>query len=248
MSSGNQSPQRPAAAESSSRPSADNPDPKRGLRNELDESEAVTPRELNGDPGGAAAAVDGWEEEPLERLLGAPMAVVHFLRLAIGIATALGRLHASGLIHKDMKPANILLNRTTRAVRLTGFGIASRLTRERYAPMPPEFIAGTLVGRFIQNEGNACPDLRLLAALSVAVPSLRFRRSNRLAYIAPEQTGRINRSVDSRCDLYSLGRHPVPDAHRRLALHRFGCHGMGPPPCPAPTHSTSQQMKIVRIA
>src|SRR6266851_3487623 len=54
-------------------------------------------------------------------------------------------------------------------VRLTGFGIASRLTRERQAPAPPEVIAGTL------------------------------------AYMAPEQTGRMNRSIDSRSDLYSLG-------------------------------------------
>ena len=50
-----------------------------------------------------------------------------------------------------------------------GFGIASRLPRERQAPEPPEFIAGTL------------------------------------AYMAPEQTGRMNRSIDSRSDLYALG-------------------------------------------
>jgi len=54
-------------------------------------------------------------------------------------------------------------------VRLTGFGMASRLPRERQSPHPPEVIAGTL------------------------------------AYMAPEQTGRMNRSVDSRSDLYSLG-------------------------------------------
>src|SRR5262249_39780434 len=54
-------------------------------------------------------------------------------------------------------------------VRLTGFGIASRLARERQSPHPPETIAGTL------------------------------------AYMAPEQTGRMNRSIDSRSDLYALG-------------------------------------------
>src|SRR5207302_252264 len=66
-------------------------------------------------------------------------------------------------------PANILENRTTGEVKLTGFGIASRLSRERRSPEPPETIAGTL------------------------------------AYMAPEQTGRMNRSIDSRSDLYSLG-------------------------------------------
>ena len=63
----------------------------------------------------------------------------------------------------------MLVDSATRQVRLTGFGIASRLPRERQSPEPPEFIAGTL------------------------------------AYMAPEQTGRVNRSIDSRSDLYSLG-------------------------------------------
>jgi serine/threonine protein kinase len=85
-----------------------------------------------------------------------------FLRLVIGIATALGKLHERGLVHKDIKPANILVNGTTGEVRLTGFGIASHLSRERQAAGPPETLAGTL------------------------------------AYMAPEQTGRMNRSIDSR--------------------------------------------------
>ena len=74
-----------------------------------------------------------------------------------------------GIIHKDIKPANVLVNSVTGQCWLMGFGIASRLPRERQSPEPPEFIAGTL------------------------------------AYMAPEQTGRMNRSIDSRSDLYSLG-------------------------------------------
>ena len=102
-------------------------------------------------------------------LLGMPMEMGRFLRVAIGIAAALGKVHQHGLIHKDIKPANILVNTANGEVRLTGFGIASRLPRERQPPDPPEVIAGTL------------------------------------AYMAPEQTGRMNRSIDSRSDLYSLG-------------------------------------------
>jgi tRNA A-37 threonylcarbamoyl transferase component Bud32 len=44
------------------------------------------------DPGG----------EPLERLLGAPMAVDNVMRLAVGIAASLGKLHQRGLVHKDL--------------------------------------------------------------------------------------------------------------------------------------------------
>jgi serine/threonine protein kinase len=97
------------------------------------------------------------------------MELSRFLRFAIGLAAALGKLHQQGLIHKDIKPANILVDSASGAVWLTGFGIASRLPRERQSAEPPEMIAGTL------------------------------------AHMAPEQTGRMNRSIDSRSDLYSLG-------------------------------------------
>src|SRR5262249_6644116 len=111
------------------------------------------------DPGG----------EPLAGQLASPMELGRFLAFAIGIAAALGKVHQHGLIHKDIKPANIVVGCTDGRVRLTGFGIASRLARERQAPQPPETITGTL------------------------------------AYMAPEQTGRTNRSIDARSDLYALG-------------------------------------------
>ena len=47
------------------------------------------------DPGG----------EPLDRLLGQPMELTRFLRFAVGLAAAVGKLHKRGLIHKDIKPA-----------------------------------------------------------------------------------------------------------------------------------------------
>src|SRR6266436_2424357 len=140
-----------------------------GLKDELDGAWAVRPLELISESGRSMLVLEDPGGEPLDRLLGAPMEVERFLRLAIGIAVALGKLHQRGLVHKDIKPANILVNGATGAVKFTGFGIASRLARERQAPGPPEMIAGTL------------------------------------AYMAPEQTGRMNRSVDSRSDLYALG-------------------------------------------
>jgi len=111
------------------------------------------------DPGGV----------PLDQLLGHPLDLAFSLRLAIGLSSAIDQLHKRDIIHKDIKPANVLVNPVTGRCWLTGFGIASRLPRERQAPEPPEFVAGTL------------------------------------AYMAPEQTGRMNRSIDSRSDLYSLG-------------------------------------------
>src|ERR1700737_2241696 len=140
-----------------------------GLKDDLNDAWAARPVALTHyndrmtlvleDPGGA----------PLDRLLARPLDVAHFLRIAIPLAGALRRVHERGLIHKDIKPANILVGAANGGVWLTGFGIASRLPREHQTPAPPEVIAGTL------------------------------------AYMAPEQTGRMNRSVDSRSDLYALG-------------------------------------------
>jgi PAS domain S-box-containing protein len=139
------------------------------LKEELDSTWATRPIAIarhwdrtvlvSADPGGV----------PLDQLLGHPLDIAFALRLAISLSTAIGHLHQRGLIHKDIKPAHVLVNSVTDQCWLMGFGIASRLPRERQSPEPPEFVAGTL------------------------------------AYMAPEQTGRMNRSIDSRSDLYALG-------------------------------------------
>jgi PAS domain S-box-containing protein len=139
------------------------------LKDELEGAWAVRPSALVRENGRTMLVLEDPGGEPLARQLGAPMEVGPFLQLAIGIAVALGKLHQRGLVHKDLKPAKILVDCPDGQVRLTGFGLASRLPRERQAPDPPELISGTL------------------------------------AYMAPEQTGRMNRSIDSRSDLYALG-------------------------------------------
>src|ERR1700721_4224524 len=139
------------------------------LKSELDADWAARPVALTHENGRTTLVLEDPGGTPLDRLLDRPLDVSHFLRIAIPLAGALRHVHERGLIHKDIKPANVLVNGATGAVKFTGFGIASRLARERQAPDPPETIAGTL------------------------------------AYMAPEQTGRMNRSIDSRSDLYALG-------------------------------------------
>jgi PAS domain S-box-containing protein len=138
------------------------------LREELDRAWALRPLALIRERSRSVLILEDFAGEPLAALIGAPMELGCFLRLAIAIATGLTRLHRRGFVHKDLKPANILVS-AAGEVRFTGFGIATHRSRERQALEPPETIAGTL------------------------------------AYMAPEQTGRMNRSVDSRSDLYALG-------------------------------------------
>jgi predicted ATPase/signal transduction histidine kinase/GAF domain-containing protein len=142
------------------------------LASDLDAAWAAQPLALTRHRGRAVLILHDPGGEPLDRILeqrlGQPMDLTRFLRVAIGLAAALGHAHRHSIIHKDIKPANALVDDFGH-VWLTGFGIASKLRHERQVPVPPEIISGTL------------------------------------AYMAPEQTGRMNRSIDSRSDLYSLG-------------------------------------------
>src|SRR5229473_5775706 len=115
-----------------------------GLRDELDSRLAVRPLALVREHGRTVLLLEDPGGEPLDRLLGQPMETGRFLRFATGLSAALRQVHERGLIHKDIKPANVLVNFATGQVWLTGFGIASRLPRERQSPEPPELVAGTL--------------------------------------------------------------------------------------------------------
>jgi PAS domain S-box-containing protein len=158
-------------------PAAEHPSPQSldrlahefALKDELDSAWAVKPIELVQDHGRTILVLEDLGGEPLTWLTGAPMETGSFLRLAVQIAAALGKVHQQGLVHKDIKPANIMVSRGKGSVHLTGFGFATRRPRERLSAAAHEQIAGTF------------------------------------AYMSPEQTGRMNRSIDSRSDLYSLG-------------------------------------------
>jgi PAS domain S-box-containing protein len=97
------------------------------------------------------------------------LSIVEFLNIAIQIAQTLEGLHHNRIIHKDIKPQNILINPETKQVKLIDFSISSLLPRENQESINPNVLEGTL------------------------------------AYMSPEQTGRMNRGIDYRTDFYSLG-------------------------------------------
>ncbi|GAA6618789.1 AAA family ATPase [Scytonema sp. NUACC26] len=95
--------------------------------------------------------------------------VDEFFTIGIQLAQTLAELHRCQVIHKDLKPANILIQPQTKEVKLIDFSISSLLPRETQEIQNPKILEGTL------------------------------------AYLSPEQTGRMNRGIDYRSDFYSLG-------------------------------------------
>ncbi len=99
-----------------------------------------------------------------------PLDLTTVLRIALQIAEGLGELHARNIIHKDIKPANIIINLPANLVKITDFSISSQgFTLLNQVINNPHLLEGTLI------------------------------------YMSPEQTGRMNRTLDYRTDFYSLG-------------------------------------------
>lgn len=100
---------------------------------------------------------------------GKTLKLEQFLSIALQLLETLHQLHQQRVIHKDIKPANILIHPKTKQIKLIDFSIASLLPRETPEIQSPNGLEGTL------------------------------------AYLSPEQTGRMNRGIDYRSDFYSLG-------------------------------------------
>lgn len=110
---------------------------------------------------GAIALSDYWQQSN--------RSLAEFLTLGIQLAEALHYLTQKRIIHKDIKPANLVIHPQTRQVKAIDFSISSLLPKEQQQLLNPNLLEGTL------------------------------------AYISPEQTGRMNRGIDYRTDFYSLG-------------------------------------------
>ncbi|TAE59809.1 MAG: GAF domain-containing protein [Nostocales cyanobacterium] len=125
---------------------------------------------LNKYRNGLALILEDFGGKSLNKTLAArKLEIIECLQIGIALTDILGDLHKFAIIHKDIKPSNIIVNFETGQVKLGDFGLSSRLSLETQTIGNPNLLEGTL------------------------------------AYIAPEQTGRMNRLVDYRSDFYSLG-------------------------------------------
>lgn len=89
------------------------------------------------------------------------------LKIIYSIATALDFVHSKGIIHRDIKPGNIMIN-LEGVPKILDFGVSALVSLQKVFLNEKAFM-----GSF--------------------------------AYMAPEQSGVLTRTVDARSDLYSLG-------------------------------------------
>ncbi|GAB4306126.1 MAG: AAA family ATPase [Oscillatoriaceae cyanobacterium] len=130
----------------------------------------VQPLSLEPLGNGYALVMDDWGGVSLEQYLQhQSLDLTEVLAIAVQIADILHDLHQHRVVHKDIKPANILIHPKTKQVKLIDFSIASLLPKETQEIQSPNVLEGTL------------------------------------SYLAPEQTGRMNRGIDYRADFYALG-------------------------------------------
>ncbi|MFN6481872.1 MULTISPECIES: AAA family ATPase [unclassified Nostoc] len=119
---------------------------------------------------GFAIVLENFDGNSLYKIIQAEkINLLDFLKIGIQLTQALGELHQNYIIHKDIKPQNIIVNLETHQVKIIDFSISSLLFQEKPKLNNPSLLEGTL------------------------------------AYMSPEQTGRMNRTLDYRTDFYSLG-------------------------------------------
>ena len=128
-------------------------------------------------------AMELLDGEPLDRRLsGRPLELKQMLDIAAQVADALEGAHSEGILHRDVKPANIFITRRG-SVKVLDFGLAK---------LSPEY---RRAGRHLDARNETQPPEHFTSVAGTTVGTI--------AYMSPEQAR--GDDVDPRTDLFSFG-------------------------------------------
>lgn len=141
----------------------------------------IVPLLAAGDAGGALyytmPMVDG-ESLRARYQRGVPIPVADQVRILHDVAEALSYAHGRGVVHRDIKPDNIMLVNEAHAL-VVDFGVAKAITSARDADLPVPHVGGATLTS---------------AGIALGTPS----------YMAPEQAA-ADPAADHRMDIYAVG-------------------------------------------
>lgn len=140
------------------------------ITKELQLTCSIKPRQLKPYNNGMISIFENVDGELLKNIIAnQKINLLTFLKIAIQLANALSELQQHNIIHKDIKPANIIAHLETGQIKIIDFSLSSKIEHKNQLIVNQGFPEGTL------------------------------------AYMSPEQTGRMNCAIDYRTDFYSLG-------------------------------------------
>lgn len=116
-----------------------------------------------------------------DRMGDKPAPIPELVDFALQICDALQAAHATGIVHRDVKPANIFVT-TGGQIKILDFGLAKFGAERHAAPAPIAQAAETVTGTTLTRPGSVMGTLK---------------------YLSPEQAR--GEEVDARTDIFSFG-------------------------------------------
>jgi serine/threonine-protein kinase len=192
-----------------------------------------------------------------------PFDVAEILRIGMQIAAGLAAAHAQGLVHRDIKPGNILLDKGVERVTITDFGLAraaddASLTRSGVIAGTPQYMSPEQArGESLDSRSDLFSLGSVLYALCVGRPPFRaetaFGVLQRISESQPTPIQQIApETPDWLCEIIEKLHAKKPADRFQTAgevadlLGRWLAHVQQPTIIPAPPHVRKRRQRMSR--